>query len=39
MVFKPEGKEETTAHNVLNLTLVKLVKFSLHTYKFFRRLT
>gem|GEM_PF-3202298 len=39
MVFKPGGKEETTAYNVLNLTLIELVNFSLHTYKFSRRLT
>lgn len=39
MVFKLEGKEETTARNVLNLTLIHQVKFSLHTYEFSRRLT
>jgi hypothetical protein len=39
MVFKLEEKEETTVHNVLNLTPVVLINFSLHTYKFSRRLT
>lgn len=39
MVFKLEGKEETTVRNVLNLTLILQVKFSLHTYEFSRRLT
>jgi len=39
MVFKLEGKEETTVHDVLNLTPIALINFSLHTYKFFCRLT
>ena len=39
MVFKLEEKEETTIYNVLNLTPLVLLKFSLHTDKFFHRLT
>jgi len=39
MEWKLEEKEETTVHNVLNLTLITVLNVLLHTYKFFHRLT
>jgi len=39
MVFKPEEKGETTAHDVLNLTLILQFKLLLHTSKISCRLT
>jgi hypothetical protein len=36
MALKLEEKKATTVQNVFNLTLIALVKFSLHSYKFSR---
>jgi hypothetical protein len=39
MGLKPGEKKDNTVQNVLNLTNILLLNFSLHSYKLFRRPT